>query len=399
MKKSIILLFIAAATVLLSLCGAFYSGTLNPSAPVNSTGINCSKGRDFSLEEAKEYINLCSLAYEETSLRDALSTMGYGDFSYILRNQESSHGSGIAFGTGCKKQGDITKVILVFRGTHKGEWYSNFSIGEGVEHSGFSAATDFAEEEIKAYIKNHCTDEKTTDIIITGHSRGGAVANLLAKRLIDEGTYKSVTACTFASPCTTRSESAKSDRYKSIYNLLNPEDFICYIPLEKWDYTRYGTDIEFPRSTQDGHNALYPLMQQEFERIAGYPHTGYPMGASDVGIFLDTAYALAPTIHDYYQRELTVTPHRMTLYDYMTKVAALLCGDSPLQNGMFLMAGSSSELFSTLTEFMMEGINIEDVARSADITTSAISCGHTYETYRAWLEVLDEEYFAGFTGE
>lgn len=394
MKKSIILLFIAAATVLLSLCGAFYSGTISPASPVNSTSFTCSVGRDFSLSDAKEYINLCSLAYEEIPLRETLNTMGYSDFCYILRNQSSSHGSGIAFGTGCKKQGDITKVILVFRGTHKGEWYSNFSIGEGVEHSGFSAATDFAEEEIKAYIKSHCTDIKNTEIILTGHSRGGAVANLLAKRLIDEGTYKSVTAYTFASPCTTRSEDAKNSRYKSIYNLLNPEDFICYIPLEKWDYTRYGTDMEFPRNTQDGHNAIYPLMQEEFERLSGYPHTGYPMGASDVRIFLDTAYALAPTIRDYYQKELTVTPHRMTLYDYMTKVAALLCGDSPLQNGLFLMASSSSELFDVMTEFMMEGINIEDVAKSADITTSAISCGHTYETYMAWLTVLNEEYFA-----
>lgn len=397
MKKTIILLFIAAATTILSLCGVFYAKRNFDAKPVEAQVSNTCKEQRFSVEKAREYIDLCSLAYDEVLLEESLRSMGYSDYRYICRDQLSAHGSGIAFGTATKAENGKTLVLAVFRGTNKGEWYSNFQIGEGIEHAGFSAAADFALENLEEYIKSLGTDKGNIEFIITGHSRGGAVANLLAKRMTDSALYKSVTAYTFASPNTTTSQDAKSPLYSGIFNLLNPEDFICYIPLTDWGYTRYGTDIEFPRNIQDGYEEKYTLMQETFEAFAGYPHTGYPMGGSDVVIFLNTAARIAPTISDYYNKELTVTPHRLTLYNYMQKVAALLCGDNPLQNGMFLVSSGSSELFETLTQFMMEGINIEDVARNADITTSAINCGHTYETYKAWLSILGEEYFGRFT--
>ncbi len=398
MKKTIILLFTAAATVLISLCGVFLYETLAKDAlPVKAELQELPQGSAFSFEKAQEYIDLCSQAYDEALLKEGLRSLGFSEYKYVERNQSSSFGSGIAFGIAAMREADSTTVLAVFRGTHKGEWYSNFHIGEGREHAGFSAATDFALDETAKYLKRLQTDNDKINVIITGHSRGGAVANLLAKRLLTSGEYKSVTAYTFACPNTTTAEDAKSSAYKSIYNIVNPEDFICYIPLEKWGYTKYGTTVEFPRNTQEGYEEKYSKMQESFESITGYPHTGYPMGASDIKIFLNTAAQLAPTVSDYYNKELTVTPHRLTLYDYMQKVAALLCGDNPLQNGMFLVSSGSSKLFDTLTGFMMEGISIEDVAKEADITASAINCGHTYETYKAWMSVLGEEYFDVFT--
>lgn len=393
MKKSITLLFIAAATVLLSLCGVFFHNK-NLSEAVTAQADTPSQGEEFSYDKAQEYIELCALAYDEKLLREGMRHSGYTDYKYICRDQHSPFGSGIAFGIGAVQEEDSTKVLAVFRGTNDGEWYSNFQIGEGSEHTGFSSATDFALNEAEKYLKSLGTEKEETEIIITGHSRGGAVANLLAKRLLKSGEYKSVTAYTFASPNTTTDKDAKSPLYKTIYNIINPEDFICYIPLESWGYTKYGADIEFPRNTQEGYDEAYTKMQTRFEELSGYPHTGYPMGGSDVRIFLNTASQIAPTIKDYYSKELTVAPHRLTLYDYMQKVAALLCGDSPLTNGLFIVSSGSSELFNTLTGFMMEGISIEDVAREADITSSAINCGHTYETYKAWLSVLPEEYFS-----
>lgn len=383
--------------MLISLCGVFFYKSSDNAQPVEAQVQASAQESVFSYEKALEYIDLCSLAYDENLLKESLKALGFSDCKYIRRNQSSSFGSGIAFGIAAMREADSTTVLAVFRGTHKGEWYSNFHIGEEREHAGFSAATDFALDETAKYLKSLQTDKDRTDIIITGHSRGGAVANLLAKRLLASGEYKSVTAYTFACPNTTTAEDAKSSAYKSIYNIVNPEDFICYIPLEKWGYTKYGTTVEFPRNTQEGYEEKYSKMQESFESITGYPHTGYPMGASDIKIFLNTASEIAPTVSDYYNKELTVTPHRLTLYDYMQKVAALLCGDNTLQNGMFLVSSGSSKLFDTLTGFMMEGISIEDVAKEADITSSAINCGHTYETYKAWMSVLGEEYFDVFT--
>lgn len=397
MKKSIILLFIAAAVVSLSLCGVFFYPQKSEAQPVKAEVYESPKGEDFSVLEARKYIYLCSLAYDENTLGEKLKSMGFENTSYISRNQQSNFGSGIAFSASVKREADKTTVLLVFRGTHKGEWYSNFQIGEGREHAGFSAATDFALTEFEGYIDANNLSKKNLRLVITGHSRGGAVANLLAKRLVDSDAYKSVTAYTFASPATTTAQDAKSPAYKFIYNILNPEDFICYIPLEKWGYSRYGTDMEFLCNTDEGYEENYTVMENIFEELAGYAHTGYPRGASDVGIFLDTAYKIAPTVRDYYNKELAVTPHRLTLYDYMQKVGALLCGDDTLSNGMFLVSSSATPLFDTLTGFMMEGICLEDVAKKADITASAVNCAHTYETYMAWLEVLPEEYFLSKT--
>lgn len=395
MKKSITLLFIAAATALLSLCGAFFAQNHSPAQPVEAQ-VQVSSKNSFSLEKARTLISLCELSYDETQLSEGIKALGYTDFEYICRNQDSTYGSGIAFSIAVSKKNSTTQVLAVFRGTHKGEWYSNFQIGEGIEHAGFANATDFAQAEIDRYLEDMCIDKSKTEILITGHSRGGAVANLMAKRLTDTAEFKAVTAYTFASPNTTTAQNAKKSQYNCIYNLMNPEDFICYIPLTDWGYTKYGIDIEFPRSIQQDYESVYAQMQQTFEEDAGYPHTGYPMGGNDVRLFLRTAAQIAPTLSDYYNKELTVTPHRMTLHDYMQKVAALLCGDNTLQNGMFLVSSGGSKLFETLTDFMMEGIQIEDVARDADITTSAINCGHTYETYSAWLSVLDSDYFDRF---
>ncbi|MBQ8000959.1 MAG: DUF2974 domain-containing protein [Ruminococcus sp.] len=395
MKKSITLLFIAAATALLSLCGAFFTHNHNTAQPVEAQ-VQINSEYSFSLDKARSLINLCALSYDETELLEAVQALGYTDFEYICRNQDSTFGSGIAFGIAVSKQESTTQVLAIFRGTNKGEWYSNFQIGEGIEHAGFAPATDFAQAEVERYLEALGIDASKAKILITGHSRGGAVANLLAKRLTDEAKFSSVTAYTFASPNTTTAQSAKSSQYNNIYNLINPEDFICYIPLTDWGYTKYGVDLEFPRDIQQGYEEQYAQMQQTFEEFAGYSHIGYPMGGSDVRLFLRTAAQIAPTLSDYYNKELTVTPHRMTLDNYMQKVAALLCGDNTLQNGMFLVSSGGSNLFDTLTQFMMEGIQIEDVAKDADITTSAINCGHTYETYSAWLSVLDAEYFERF---
>ncbi len=394
MKKTIILLFIAAATTILSLCGVFFYQNLSNTKPVTAPVQDSTQGEDFSFQRAQEYIELCALAYDEVMLRESMRLLGFSHFKYACRNQSSPFGSGIAFGIASKQEQGKTRVLAVFRGTNGGEWYSNFSIGEDKEHAGFSAATDFALGEAEKYINNLGTEKDKVEVIITGHSRGGAVANLLAKRMLTSNEYKSVTAYTFACPNTTTAKDANSPLYKSIYNIVNPEDFICYIPLSQWGYTKYGTTIEFMRNTQEGYEEKYALMQESFEALTGYAHTGYPMGAEDVETFLSTAAQIAPTISDYYNKELTVTPHRLTLYDYMQKVAALLCGDNTLTNGMFIVSSGSSQLFDILTGFMMEGISIEDVAKESDITASAVSCGHTYETYKAWINVLGEDYFS-----
>lgn len=334
-------------------------------------------------------LSLCSSSYKAEELEQKLSKKGFWDFVYFERTQNSQTGSGIAAGIARNQEG----MILVFRGTNKGEWYSNFHIGKEAEHAGFSAAADFALEKLEAYVKDRSLNTKSLFLQITGHSRGGAVANLTAKRLIDKNTFKGVSAYTFASPNTTTSPAARSESYKGIFNVTNPEDFICYIPLEAWGYTRYGTDYELPRGELEENRELYEKMQSRFLLLTDYNHTGYPNGHKDVKKFLSAAGKLAPTVFDYYNKEIPLYPNPITLYEYMENAASLLGGEKSLSKGMLLLGGSVSPSFHPITRFMMQGIRIEDVTEDSSITHSAIGCGHTYETYEAWLDVLSEDYF------
>ncbi len=308
---------------------------------------------------------------------------------YFEREQKSHTGSGIAAGIAHTKD----SIIIVFRGTNKGEWYSNFSIGEAEEHAGFSAAADFAVENLEEYLKDRKINSENFTLQITGHSRGGAVANITAKRMTDKKEFKTVSAYTFAAPNTTTSPLARSQGYKSIFNIINPEDFICYIPLEKWGYGRYGVDFELPKGELKANRELYEIMQSKFLLKTGYNHTGYPSGHEDVEKFLSAAGKLAPTISDYYNKDIPMYPNPVTLYEYMENAASLLAGEKSISKGMFLLGGSVSPSFHPITRFMMQGIRIEDVTDESSITHSAIGCAHTYETYDAWLQVLTEDYF------
>lgn len=384
--------------MILCLCGIFYTLSHTRSQDVINTGsqgsgISDNESPSFNLEKARECLKLCSLSYSPSDLEKKLIKLGSDSVSHFCRDQDGSFGSGIAFSVGSRSDNENTLLTVVFRGTNKGEWYSNFSVGNSCDHAGFSAACDYALYEIDTLVQNMCLNKKNTDILITGHSRGGAVANLCAKRLLDSDDYSSVFAYTFAAPNTTISENTDNDIYKNIINIVNPEDFIPYLPLEIWDYKKYGITIELPDAESIDYDNLYTEMQKRYRKLTKKVHNGYENRDKDVKQFISLLGSLSPTVDDYYNRTMYVPPYEITLYEYMQKVSEILSNDQALLDGMFLLSSGCINDFSRMTGFLMQGITIEDAAENHDITSSAIYCGHAYETYMAWLDVLDEEYF------
>ena len=74
-------------------------------------------------------------------------------------------------------------------------------------------------------------DEKV--ILITGHSRGAAIANILGTFFEASDGFSSYTY-TFATPNTTTDKNASS--YKTIFNIKNADDLIPYLPIETWAF-------------------------------------------------------------------------------------------------------------------------------------------------------------------
>ena len=93
-----------------------------------------------------------------------------------------------------------------------------------------------------SYISQYSSGGKIK-IWLTGHSRGAAIANLMANSLSSKYGESNVVAYTFATPgvCS----SSKFVIRKNIYNFLNKDDIVTKVPPKS---VRYGRDISFSMS-------------------------------------------------------------------------------------------------------------------------------------------------------
>jgi Lipase (class 3)./Listeria-Bacteroides repeat domain (List_Bact_rpt)./S-layer homology domain. len=150
-------------------------------------------------------------------------------------------------------------ILVVVRGTNGTfeEWSSNFDVGadvyeyydktnsthaewkEKLNHKGFDVTANRVKEVIDTYVKTFIDPNVDKCIWITGHSRGGAIANILGAYYENNPSYETYTY-TFASPTTTTSYTAGN--YNTIFNIINSDDLIPKLPLDTWGFKRYGED-------------------------------------------------------------------------------------------------------------------------------------------------------------
>ena len=148
-------------------------------------------------------------------------------------------------------------IVVSVRGTDgtNEEWSSNFDIGADTteyyratgsshphwvnkeHHKGFDVAANRALAKINAYVEQFVNPYAEKSILITGHSRGAAIANILGKHFEDQSDYRAYTY-TFATPNTTTASNAAS--YQTIFNVNNTDDIIPFMPLEQWGFKKYG---------------------------------------------------------------------------------------------------------------------------------------------------------------
>ncbi len=386
MKKTKIISLTATALIL-SLCGIFLQNFMLSPTPVSAYAESSATGEAFSLIKATELEKYCMVAEHPDWLKGRLKASGFEDFEYYESVQTGANGSGIALSVSRNKG----ELLVVVRATVGAEWYSNFHIGTGETHAGFLSASLFAEKVLEEYTSERTLNKSELKITITGHSRGGAVANLMAKSLIDAKNFSKVTAYAFASPNTTRSNDAHSMRYDSIYNIQNPEDFVCFIPLESWGYTKYGKIINLPQKSEDPK--AYAKMEENFYSLTGYKHVGYERGHEEIEEFCAHAAGLASSVEEIYENSISSPLGDITLYGYLEKIASLLSGENPVAGGLFILSSMQSSELRPMTEFLTKGMCFDTPEESFDLSKSAINSGHTYETYLSWLEILDESYF------
>lgn len=167
--------------------------------------------------------------------------------------------------------GELRTVLAVtIRGTNGTieEWASNFDVGDirtnaenddwknTNNHKGFDVTANRIMDLIQQYIEDNKIDEDVLVYWVTGHSRGAAIANIIGANLEKAGctafTY------TFAAPNTTLESDASS--YRSIFNIVNSDDFVPCLPMTNWGYTRYG---------RTASSSIASYYENEWEELTG----------------------------------------------------------------------------------------------------------------------------------
>ena len=182
-----------------------------------------------------------------------------------------------------KKIGDSTLVAVAVRsGGYGAEWASNLTLGSKGDHFGFNDASNKVYEYLADYVNSRNITGKVK-FWITGFSRGGATANLLAAKLdntIDSHpkiTYSKddVYAYTFATPAgAVKSNNPHSKKYNNIFNIINFHDLVPLVAPSQtgWSFDRYGITKVLPFSESTSVSAIYEPKMVKYLNGMGYEY-------------------------------------------------------------------------------------------------------------------------------
>lgn len=297
----------------------------------------------YNHELARASALLSTLAYSESGyyqagssqpayMEEALSALGFSRVStesYRYRSEVvdevldavTQQADGVAYTIASKRVvepgGGAREVIAVaVRGSYGSEWLSNLNLGDAADgldagdgadghHSGYRAAAEEIKAELDAWRRAARDRGSAVSVLLCGHSRGGAVAGLLASMLDDEAAGDAaptagdrVYAYTFASPRTTVADSEGGARHGNIFNIVNPADPVPYLPLASWGFSRNGVTVSFPRRGDAGFEDAHRRMAASFTEITGGAEAYDPEVERSIRGFVEDASQRIPTAAD-----------------------------------------------------------------------------------------------------
>lgn len=214
----------------------------------------------------------------ESLINPALVQFGFSDLEHvtITANSDSNDVCGLYFGNHLfVNDGNTYQIIMASIEGYPSRtcWYSNLDLGADTaayysidgehtewtnkkHHKGFDVTANRALPKIKEYMEKVGDDDYEQIVILTGHSRGGALTNLIGKLLKDNG-IKSI--CYAFNGCTTTTESDEIvlKSYANIFNVDPINDYVPRFPFSHMGFTKYGTTITYDMLQ---HNDIYKAM-------------------------------------------------------------------------------------------------------------------------------------------
>ena len=386
----------------------------NPTALVSTDwddGWFVAPATTYNHQLAETSMVLSGAAYVESagepsshSIQNALEAFDFDEiqsYNYNYHHTESDNDI-VAYTFAVKRIQDISYdttflVAVVIKGTSGNEeWYSNFNIGTGNSHKGFTLAKEELMRSLEEYLAGlglTSSFKENTKFLVTGHSRGAAVANLVAADLSysSHANRSNVYGYTFATPTVAVMDTdLAEDSYDNIFNIINGEDFITQVPLSTWGYTHYGIDLELPsRSYYDSgkFDKIYAKMSSAYRTLVNESFESFN-GTYKVDSLVSSVNHLAPTVMAFYNNkhylDYSLFTKDTTVDNYFSRLADGLVGGFGISEISFF---TQSELgdYRSITNFFL--VN--------HLINPRIFSAHSMAGYYSWLSTCSEEELFG----
>lgn len=353
-----------------------------------------------------------------SQLKTALELIGFTvDLNYIKlntgRDQQNYFIASKDITSGGK---NYTLIFAGLIGSNGKQWYSDFDPwGKGREktyaknddknytHLGFADSREFVYEALTNYI-NDKKPTKEIKILLTGHSRGAAGANLLGAKLIKEGTIAGKTVSksniytyTFATPNVTRLPEKSGSQFNRIFNFVNPEDFVTKVLPAEWNFGRYGKTFTLPSKTNSidiyyKHHYLNDMQKFynkfRYDKSKVYDYKPYSEGEEPVYNIVQKLISSVANLDEFYGKEMgpfwMLNP--MSPYEFFKEA---LCP--------FVAGDDTRNAFNTVENVIIEDPKGKSLYGSViyyfvrrQVISEEFAQAHEAQTYCAFLMSLSE---------
>lgn len=235
---------------------------------------------------------------------------------------------------------------------------------------------------------------------LTGHSRGGAIANVLAAHLPDKlgDRNAGIYAYTFEAPATVDEETAAAGGFKYIHNYLCSDDFVTMIP--GWGMTRYGDPHELTDKKRDeelsdelkslgseaADHKMRIVVKSDADRLAANIAAAVPTRADYSKDRTDKVTASDGTVH-----EITYT-----YQDSMVKLMDFIfSGDGDSENPPLKKLMSSKDEVMDSASHLAEGLKLANAGKdpSAEYWTATEGIYKAMQENDAAGELTEEDLY------
>ena len=365
MKKIWIIFF-----VFLFLPGAVISADFSESSAV------------FDMDLAQYALQIAEMCYSPSMQEAVLAVGGYhrvGCYNMTRTEDDTRHVAAYSVYDRVNEDGR-TEVIIAVRGTGKGEWVLNMDLMPSGDYD-LSYAENFAlaAEDILMTHADYLDSLNDPLFLVTGHSRGAAVSNVLGARLTDRFGSENVFAYTFATPGTVRGEYPE---YDNIFNVINPADLVTYLPFPQWGFERYGIDLVLPVENGSLAEAAREAYALRADQTGAFGDVGSDTAA--VQSLVQAMTALSPDVRSGYtiRHALSHPGEAADGEDSMTAGEVMLM----IFDGRLMSRGSDPDLIRRLTASQNDFTPLLTALRS--FGGSLITGMHMPAVYGAWLTAM-----------